>query len=354
MAHAAGSGDLGRLRMEKKSRLTADIDFDGTGKRQGYIRLSVSSHESAYGFVPIPVVVIAGEPGPTTLLTAGNHGDEYEGEVTLANLARTLEPESLTGRLIILPMLNQPAAVAGRRVSPLDGGNLNRAFPGNPSGTPTEQIAYYVEHELLPRCDAVCDMHSGGSSLHYVPSTVIPRWSDAGRLRRSIEMVRAFGAPACYVLDEPDADNNTLCGAAWRKGKLFLGTELGGSGTLSQATLGIGRNGLMGLLTQLGHFAGPAPGAGLQTRIFDLGGAAYYVYADDDGVFEPLAELGDEVIAGQPAARVHFPERPWLEPVTLSFALAGMVLCKRVPARVKRGDCLFHIGTDAKLPAGIA
>ena len=73
-----------------KTRLTAGIDFEGAGKRQGYIRLSVSSHESAYGFVPIPMVVIAGTPGPTTLLTAGNHGDEYEGEVTLANLARTL------------------------------------------------------------------------------------------------------------------------------------------------------------------------------------------------------------------------------------------------------------------------
>ena len=67
-----------------KTRLTTDIDFSGPGKQQGYIRLSVSSHESAYGFVPIPVVVIAGASGPTTLLTAGNHGDEYEGEVALA------------------------------------------------------------------------------------------------------------------------------------------------------------------------------------------------------------------------------------------------------------------------------
>jgi hypothetical protein len=336
------------------TRFTTDIDFDAAGKRRGYIRLSVSSHESAYGFVPIPIVVISGKPGPTTLLTAGNHGDEYEGEVTLANLARTLEPDQLTGRLIILPMLNQPAAVAGRRVSPLDGGNLNRSFPGNPSGTPTEQIAYYLEDVLMPLCDTVCDMHSGGSSLHYVPSTVIPRWSEADRLARSIALIRAFGSPAAYVLDEPDADNNTLLGAAWRKRKMFLGTELGGSGSLSQTTLAIAKNGLMGLLTHLGHFAGPSSGAGFKTRIFDLGGPAYYVYADNDGVFEPLVDLGDEVKSGQPAARVHFPEMPWLEPVMLNFALSGMVLCKRVPARIKRGDCLFHIGTDVKLPAGVA
>jgi hypothetical protein len=39
--------------------------------------------------------------------------------------------------------------------------------------------------------------------------------------------------------------------------------------------------------------------------------------------------------------------------VTLNFALGGMVLCRRIPARVKRGDCLFHIGTDVR-PGGPA
>jgi predicted deacylase len=341
------------MRDMPKTRLTADIEFDGAGKRHGYIRLSLSTHESAYGFVPIPVVVIAGRPGPTTLLTAGNHGDEYEGEVALANLARTLEPDDLTGRLIILPTLNQPAAVAGKRVSPIDGGNLNRAFPGDPSGNATEQIAYYVETVLMPLCDAVCDMHSGGSSLHYVPSVVMARWSDTRRLEQSFAMARAFGSPAAYVLDEPDADNNTLLGCAGRHAKLFLGTELGGSGSLSIGTLKIAEEGLRGLLTHLGHFAGPAPRAGYQTRIFDLGGPNYYVYCDNDGVFEPLVELGEDVVEGQPAARVHFPEMPWLEPVTLNFALGGMVLCRRIPARVKRGDCLFHIGTDVR-PGGPA
>jgi N-alpha-acetyl-L-2,4-diaminobutyrate deacetylase len=32
----------------------------------------------------------------------------------------------VTGRVIILPSLNHPAFVAGRRTSPIDAGNLNR------------------------------------------------------------------------------------------------------------------------------------------------------------------------------------------------------------------------------------
>jgi len=327
------------------TRLSTDVAFDGPGKRHGYIRLPQSTHESAYGFVPIPLVVISGRPGPTTLLTAGNHGDEYEGEVALSNLCRNLDPAEVRGRLIILPTLNQPAAVAGRRVSPLDGGNLNRAFPGDPGGGATAQIANYVEQVLMPLCDAVCDMHSGGSSLHYVPSVVTARWADEGRFQQSLALVRAFGAPAAYVLDPPGPDDPTLLGAAGRKGKLFLGTELGGSGSLSATTLGIAEAGLRRLLAHLGHL--PDDGTrGHDTRILVVGGADYFVYVDDDGVFEPLVELGDEVSAGQPAARVHFPERPWLTPLVLTFQRGGMVLCKRVPARVKRGDCLFHIGTD--------
>ena len=51
---------------------------------------------------------------------------------------------------------------------------------------------------------------------------------------------------------------------------------------------------------------------------------------------------------GQPAARIHFHHTPWREPEVLSFKRDGLVLCKRIPARCERGDCLFHLATDLK------
>ena len=89
------------------------------------------------------------------------------GQIALAKLIRTLEPEQITGRVIILPAANLPAAMAGTRVSPIDGGNLNREFPGNPEGTVTSRIAHYIESVLLPMCDGFHDLHSGGASLQY-------------------------------------------------------------------------------------------------------------------------------------------------------------------------------------------
>jgi predicted deacylase len=52
------------------------------------------------------------------------------------------------------------------------------------------------------------------------------------------------------------------------------------------------------------------------------------------------------VKAGQPAARIHFHHTPWREPDLVTFKRDGLVLCKRVPARCERGDCLFHLATD--------
>ena len=124
-----------------RSRLTAEIDFDRAGKQHGFIRLPHSVHRSAYGWIPIPVACIKNGDGPRILLIAGNHGDEYEGQVALGKLIRSLKAEEVRGRIIILPSANFPAAMAGMRTSPLDEGNLNRSFPGDPYGGPTAQIA---------------------------------------------------------------------------------------------------------------------------------------------------------------------------------------------------------------------
>jgi hypothetical protein len=72
----------------RTSSLRADIDLEAPGKRVGHVRLPHSVHESAYGWIPIPIAVVRGGEGPTVLLTAGNHGDEYEGQIALLKLVR--------------------------------------------------------------------------------------------------------------------------------------------------------------------------------------------------------------------------------------------------------------------------
>jgi predicted deacylase len=332
-----------------KSGLFCEIDLDAPGARHGYLRLPHSSHESAYGWLPIPIAVIVGAPGPTLLLTAGNHGDEYEGQIALGRLIREVRAEQVTGRLVILPALNFPAARAGRRTSPLDGGNLNRSFPGDAAGTPTERIAHHVESVILPLADAAIDLHSGGSSLMYTPSALTRRGGDAALFARQVALLRAFAAPFSYIVEPGGVWGGTLSDACARRGIPQIGTELGGGGHATPVAVRLAQHGLARALRHLGHAdldwdRGPPPAP---TRLLEVKGPDWFVHAPDPGVFEPLVELGEEVAAGQPAGLLHQTETPWRPPIPVHFARAGVVLVKRWPGMTARGDCLFHLGTDA-------
>lgn len=331
-----------------RSRLVSEVDLEKDGKQCGFIRLFHSIHTSAYGFIPIPIVVIRNGSGPTALFVSGNHGDEYEGQVALCNLAKSLEPENIKGRVILLPMANFPACTAGRRTSPLDDGNLNRSFPGDPEGTVTQQIAFFIEHVLIPQADIVCDLHSGGSSLMYVPTVLMKCPDDKQLFDSQLAALKAFGAPLAYIAagGNGTGSGNTLSSAAIRQGSLVLGTELGGSGTLTPVALQIVERGLRNILIHLGILPTSMKTESSATRILEVGGSDYFVYAPDSGVLEPVVELGETVRAGQLAGRIHLPETPWAPSIEARFERDGFVLCKRVPGRTLRGDCIFHLGTD--------
>jgi hypothetical protein len=115
---------------------------------------------------------------------------------------------------------------------------------------------------------------------------------------------------------------------------------------VTPAGVQIAERGMRNLLAHLGILPKSAAEQTAPTRLLAVAGPDYFVYASEPGVFEPLAELGETVRAGQPAGRIHTPETPWRAPAEVAFAHDGFVLCKRIPGRTVRGDCLFHLGTD--------
>jgi len=329
------------------SIITSEVDFDAPGKQTGYLRLPHSTHRSAYGWIPIPVACVANGDGPTALLLAGNHGEEYEGQVILSNLIRDLAPDDVAGRIIILPMANFPAAAAGRRTSPIDDGNLNRRFPGDPTGGVTDVIAHFIEEVLAPRADILFDLHSGGSSLTYLPTAFLAAPPDDTQRTDRRALLQAFGLPF-GLFYESDPTTTFSSGAAARKGLTSVMTELGGGGAVTPSVLRLAEDGLKRALALLGVYRGPTPppADGPPARILDED-TEQLVYADEPGLFEPLVELGDEVEPGASAARIHHVETPGRPPTEVAFEAGGLVLCKRVPARVERGDCLFHTAAVA-------
>lgn len=333
-----------------QSPVHSEVDLSAEGKQCGYLRLPHSVHRSAYGWIPVPIATVKNGAGPRVLLMSGNHGDEYEGQVILSSLIRDLEPAMVQGQIIILPMANFPAAQAGLRTSPIDQGNLNRTFPGNPLGSPTPVIAHFIETVLMAGSDLMVDLHSGGSSLLYHQANMLVSDSaDPATKAHLHDLMAAFGMPHGLFLQAGDGPGYFSSAAARRQGAIGITTELGGAGMIQPDLLALADQGLKNLLGHLGVLSGALlpDGPPGEPRFMTVDPLAHYVYAAEPGLFEPLVALGAEVKAGQPAARIHFPETPGKQPLTHHFEADGMAVCKRQPARCERGDCLWHLAADA-------
>lgn len=319
-----------------------DIPLDRPGRTVGALRLPWSHDRSAYGQIVVPIIVVKNGDGPTALLTAGIHGDEYEGQIALGSLARALRPESISGRVIILPCANPAASLAGRRTSPLDGGNLARLFPGDANGGPTSQLAEGISRLLLPEADFLVDFHSGGSTLEYLPCAFGRLPSDPVLADRALDLLMAFGAPATAVVRRPEA-RGTLVAEALEQGVVAMATELGGAGGVTRETVGIAEQGLSRALAHMGIL--PANSLPPQTRLLAVE-AEHFVRSPGRGLFEPTFTLGQHVDVGAVAGRLSDPERPDRPTEEIVFTASGTVICRRVPAMVEPGDVLVHLGQD--------
>jgi N-alpha-acetyl-L-2,4-diaminobutyrate deacetylase len=320
----------------RPSPITPTVDFDADGVQHGFLRLPYSRDDSAWGSVMIPICVIRNGEGPTALLTGGNHGDEYEGPLTLYDLARTLDPKDVSGTVIIVPAMNYPAFRAGTRTSPIDKGNMNRSFPGRPDGMVTEKIADYFQRHLLPRADIVLDFHSGGKTLDFLPFCAAHVLPDKEQERKAFAAVAAFSAPYSMRMIEIDTVG-MYDTAAEEMGKVFVTTELGGGGTSRAETVRIARRGTLNVLRHAGIVSGEVETQ--PTRWLDMPSGDCFSFAEDDGMIETMVDLGESVEKGAVVARIHPVGRTGGAPQEIRAKMAGVLTARHFPGLVKAGDC---------------
>lgn len=331
------------MTIHKQSLIQSEVDFERQGVHGGYLRIPHSVHRSAYGWIPVPVISLRNGDGPVVLLLGGNHGDEFEGQVALSRLASRLDLDGLHGQVIILPMANYPAARAGLRTSPLDQGNLNRSFPGDPGGNPTQMMAHYIESELLHRADFLLDVHSGGSSMVYQPTLLMAEFVDSGTRERARRLVDALDFPRVVLYAESRSANYSSS-AARRQSVIGITAEMAGGGNVDRAAMALLEGALPRYLQACGVYdQAPPEQRSTGPEYFRLDPDTSYLYAMQEGIFEPVAGVNEDVEAGQLAGWIHTPDVPLAEPVTLEFPASGRILSMRVPARVERGDCLYEL-----------
>jgi predicted deacylase len=323
--------------MAVDTQLSTSLDYEKDGKQLGTLDVPQSLNTSGWATLYLPLAVIKNGSGPTVLIFGGNHGDEYEGPVTLMNLVREIQPEHVQGRLIILPMLNRPAVEAGTRLSPIDGKNMNRAFPGERNGTVTSMIAHYVYNVLFPMADVVIDIHSGGRSAHFLPSVNMHNVPNKTQMEGMINSGIAWGAPYVFIYRDVGGEG-LLPGEAEKLGKITLGTEFGSTSQFGVEMLrhaaGI-RNVLryQGVLTDQPYTPPANP-----PQVVGATETADYIMAPVSGIFEPFVELGDSVEVGQAVGQMHSTELPFAQPTPVYAKTSGMVMVRRAMPLTRQGD----------------
>jgi len=322
------------------------LDFNAEGKFFDFFSMPVSVDRSPYYQVKIPVCRLRRGSGPRILLMAGNHGDEYEGEIVLGHLIRALDAAQITGEITIMPAVNTPAVMAARRCSPLDAGNLNRSFPGNAAGGPTQRIAHFLEHVLFPMHDVVFDLHSGGTSMGHLGCALVERQGTAAQFAHALELMQSTGMSYGFVAENGSTAPTSMA-AAGRAGAIGLSGEFGGGGTVTPQSMADTRAAVDRVLIKLGVTTAPVLGdhapiaAPMQLLLLDT--HEQNLFATRRCWFEPVVDLGAQVVRGQLAGWLHDFHRFDAAPEAVHFRESGVVISRRLHTDCESGDSLIQV-----------
>ena len=299
-----------------------------------------------------PTLVVRGaRPGKTLLAVGAVHGDEYEGTVAIQDLFDELDPGSLRGTFVGIPVMHGPAFIAARRESPLDGLNLARVFPGSATGSPTMRIAHAFHEHLIRQADLLLDIHSGGNvyAIQHLSGYQL-RDGDVGRIQR--EAAVAFGAG--LVWGTSGLPGRTLSSAG-ELGVPSIYVEMQGEGRCRPEHLERARQGIRNVMAYLDMMDGDYPSARPRYFVEMHEPGSGHLQVDHpsptSGIFVPAVGLWDPVRAGQVLGRVRHADGRVLAEVP--SARSGRVLVLRTFPRVFSGDTVaFVLALPEEMLAG--
>ena len=326
--------------------VASTIDWEAQGKQIGHLAFPKITNTAGWASTFVHCACIANGDGPTVLVLAGNHGDEYEGQVAAMRLLQELQPEQVQGRVIVIPVLSPAASKANTRNWP-SGANFNRSFPGRPDGPPNEQLADFLTQVLFPMADVVIDMHSGGRSAWFIPCSHMHVVDDPSQRRAMLEGMEAWLSDWHFLYIDVNG-TGLLPVEAENQGKIVITTELGGGGRVPAPVHRLAWTGLNNVLRHVGVLEGE-----VHTRaslgkppavILDGRDPDTIVLAPEDGMFEALLEPGEPVAEGDPVGRLWFVDRPDRPPEPILAPMDGVVAVTKAIPVTEQGDCVFVLG----------
>jgi uncharacterized protein len=256
--------------------------------------------------ISIPVGIARGaSTGPALTVIGGVHGTEYAAQDAVLRFWQELDATQLSGTVYVVLMAD-PTAVVGRSayVSPSDGKNLNRVWPGDPEGTMTERIAHLITTEFIHDSVAVIDVHGGEWDEDIDCFIITHRSGDEELDRRTVELAMATGFTYIEVTDCDGAvlGAGTGSGEAVRGGRPGMTFEAGGAGERRPEFIDAHVHGLTNALRHLGILPGEPIMHDGAPVLLDHG---VLMKTTKEGLYFPKVRVGQWVEAGDVFAEVH-------------------------------------------------
>lgn len=223
--------------------------------------LEVKAGRSAIGDLPIsrlvtgsrislPVNVFHGrQDGPVVWLSAAVHGDEIGGVEIIRRALSGVDPRTLSGTIVAVPIVNVHGFLNGDRYLP-DRRDLNRSFPGSATGSLAGRIANLFMTEIVARSDVGIDLHTG--SDHRINLPHIRADLDDPTTR---ELAIAFGSP---LMMHAKLRDGSMRAAATAAGATVLLYEGGEAWRYDRDAIEAGTSGVTRVLTRLGMVSSPS------------------------------------------------------------------------------------------------
>ncbi|MEZ5171422.1 MAG: succinylglutamate desuccinylase/aspartoacylase family protein [Acidimicrobiia bacterium] len=283
-------------------------------------------------WMSLPIAVVAGSaPGPTVWISAAIHGDEINGVEICRRVLDTVDPGSLTGTLIAVPVVNVFGFVEGNRYLP-DRRDLNRSFPGSRRGSLASQLAHLLLTEVVDRCELGIDLHTGSNHRSNLPQ-IRANLDDA----RTRELAAYFGAP--FVLHAQTRDGS-LRAAATKRGVRVLLYEAGEAERFDDDAITVGTRGVLSVLDMLGM----TTGLGEHGRDVLEARRSRWLRSPRGGILRLGVHLGDTVEHRQTIGVVT--DALGVEESVMRSPVPGLVIGATNHPLVGRGDAVVHIAEE--------
>ena len=292
----------------------------------------------------IPITIIHGtKPGPVLTLNAGIHGTEYVPVIALQRIKQEINPDELSGILILVQVANIPS-FQGRGVynNPIDFKNLNRVYPGKADGTFSERLAFTLSNEIISKSDYYIDLHGGEfneSLLNFL--YFYYGCPDAEICRKSRMMAHAMGNRYLIPYDYnsiPDSLPSKYSEyEAMRQGVPAIVAEFGDRGEVDPSILDFAVKGIINIMRTLGMLEGETFVVNNPIYMLD----EEFLDSKNDGIFYPLFEKGHYVTKG---ASLGFTTDYWGKRIEEFVApYSGIIISIYLSPVVNKGDGVIHM-----------